>query len=87
MNSKHGTSIKTDLEPETFKPNLREPSDLLEADQIEKVETVVQTCSDGTLHMQPCQITCSGNHVNQTLNDKTGSKKKKKTEPTMNRCS
>lgn len=39
MNSKHGTSIKTDLEPETFKPNLREPSDLLEADQIEKVES------------------------------------------------
>ncbi|XP_008321915.1 oxidation resistance protein 1a isoform X1 [Cynoglossus semilaevis] len=37
VNSKHGTSIKTDLEPETFKPNLREPSDLLEADQIEKL--------------------------------------------------
>uniref|UniRef100_A0A8D3ACN7 Oxidation resistance protein 1 n=1 Tax=Scophthalmus maximus TaxID=52904 RepID=A0A8D3ACN7_SCOMX len=37
VNSKHGTSIKTDLEPETFKPNLREPSDLLEAGQIEKL--------------------------------------------------
>ncbi|XP_047190071.1 oxidation resistance protein 1a isoform X3 [Scophthalmus maximus] len=37
VNSKHGTSIKTDLEPETFKPNLREPSDLLEAAQIEKL--------------------------------------------------
>nr|XP_019946863.1 PREDICTED: oxidation resistance protein 1 isoform X2 [Paralichthys olivaceus] len=37
VNSKHGTSIKTDLEPETFKPNLREPSDLLEANQIEKL--------------------------------------------------
>ncbi|KAM7420224.1 hypothetical protein PAMA_014765 [Pampus argenteus] len=38
VNSKHGTtSIKTELEPETFKPNLREPSDLLEADQIEKL--------------------------------------------------
>ncbi|XP_029359400.1 oxidation resistance protein 1a isoform X1 [Echeneis naucrates] len=37
VNSKHGTSIKTDMEPETFKPNLREPSDLLEADQIEKL--------------------------------------------------
>uniref|UniRef100_A0AAQ6AKR1 Oxidation resistance protein 1 n=1 Tax=Amphiprion ocellaris TaxID=80972 RepID=A0AAQ6AKR1_AMPOC len=37
VNSKHGPSIKTDLEPETFKPNLREPSDLLEADQIEKL--------------------------------------------------
>ncbi|XP_069558219.1 oxidation resistance protein 1a isoform X6 [Brachyistius frenatus] len=37
VNSKHGTAIKTELEPETFKPNLREPSDLLEADQIEKL--------------------------------------------------
>ncbi|XP_038568114.1 oxidation resistance protein 1a isoform X1 [Micropterus salmoides] len=37
VNSKLGTSIKTELEPETFKPNLREPSDLLEADQIEKL--------------------------------------------------
>ncbi|KAM3873673.1 oxidation resistance protein 1a isoform 2-T2 [Diretmus argenteus] len=37
VNSKHGTSIKTELEPETFKPNLSEPSDLLEADQIEKL--------------------------------------------------
>uniref|UniRef100_A0A672HP54 Oxidation resistance protein 1 n=1 Tax=Salarias fasciatus TaxID=181472 RepID=A0A672HP54_SALFA len=37
VNSKHGTSIKAELEPETFKPNLREPSDLLEADQIEKL--------------------------------------------------
>uniref|UniRef100_A0A3P8U0F1 Oxidation resistance protein 1 n=1 Tax=Amphiprion percula TaxID=161767 RepID=A0A3P8U0F1_AMPPE len=37
VNSKHGPSIKTDLEPETFKPNLREPSDLLEANQIEKL--------------------------------------------------
>uniref|UniRef100_A0A8C4Z2X3 Oxidation resistance protein 1 n=1 Tax=Gadus morhua TaxID=8049 RepID=A0A8C4Z2X3_GADMO len=33
----HGTSIKTELEPETFKPNLSEPSDLLEAEQIEKL--------------------------------------------------
>ncbi|XP_028983793.1 oxidation resistance protein 1a isoform X4 [Betta splendens] len=37
VNSKHGMSIKTELEPDTFKPNLREPSDLLEADQIEKL--------------------------------------------------
>ncbi|KAG7470124.1 hypothetical protein MATL_G00135900 [Megalops atlanticus] len=37
VNSKHGTSIKTDLEPETLKPNLSEPSDLLQADQIEKL--------------------------------------------------
>ncbi|XP_034553794.1 oxidation resistance protein 1a isoform X2 [Notolabrus celidotus] len=37
VNSKHGTSVKTELETETFKPNLREPSDLLEADQIEKL--------------------------------------------------
>uniref|UniRef100_A0A8C3ACZ5 Oxidation resistance protein 1 n=1 Tax=Cyclopterus lumpus TaxID=8103 RepID=A0A8C3ACZ5_CYCLU len=37
VNSKQGTSIKTELEPETFKPNLRESSDLLEADQIEKL--------------------------------------------------
>ncbi|XP_078789998.1 oxidation resistance protein 1a isoform X11 [Oryzias latipes] len=37
VNSKHGPSIKAELEPETFKPNLTEPSDLLEADQIEKL--------------------------------------------------
>ncbi|KAM3614703.1 uncharacterized protein V6R79_018176 [Siganus canaliculatus] len=37
VNSKHGASIKAELEPETFKPNLREASDLLEADQIEKL--------------------------------------------------
>ncbi|KAJ3597403.1 hypothetical protein NHX12_000930, partial [Muraenolepis orangiensis] len=36
-NSNHGTSIKTELEPETFKPNLSEPSDLLEAGQLEKL--------------------------------------------------
>uniref|UniRef100_A0AAR2LE41 Oxidation resistance protein 1 n=1 Tax=Pygocentrus nattereri TaxID=42514 RepID=A0AAR2LE41_PYGNA len=37
VNSKHGTSITASLEPETFKPNMTEPSDLLEADQIEKL--------------------------------------------------
>ncbi|XP_049901695.1 oxidation resistance protein 1a isoform X6 [Epinephelus moara] len=37
VNSKHGTSIKTELEPETFKPSLKEASDLLEANQIEKL--------------------------------------------------
>ncbi|RXN20313.1 oxidation resistance 1-like isoform X2 [Labeo rohita] len=37
VNSKHGTSISASLEPETFKPNLNEPSDLLEAEQIEKL--------------------------------------------------
>ncbi|XP_017268684.1 oxidation resistance protein 1a isoform X2 [Kryptolebias marmoratus] len=37
VNSKHGTTIKAELEPETFKPNLREPSELLEAEQIEKL--------------------------------------------------
>lgn len=39
VNSKHATSIKTELEPETFRPNLSEPSELLEAQQIEKVVT------------------------------------------------
>ncbi|XP_059364629.1 oxidation resistance protein 1-like [Carassius carassius] len=37
VNSKHGMSVTTSLEPETFKPNLNEPSDLLEAEQIEKL--------------------------------------------------
>ncbi|XP_058601893.1 oxidation resistance protein 1a isoform X3 [Onychostoma macrolepis] len=37
VNSKHGTSITASLEPEIFKPNLNEPSDLLEAEQIEKL--------------------------------------------------
>ncbi|KAK3515741.1 hypothetical protein QTP70_030185 [Hemibagrus guttatus] len=40
VNSKHGTSITASLEPETFKPNLSEPSDLLEAEQIEKVSHI-----------------------------------------------
>uniref|UniRef100_A0A8C6M7Z8 Uncharacterized protein n=1 Tax=Nothobranchius furzeri TaxID=105023 RepID=A0A8C6M7Z8_NOTFU len=38
VNLKHGTSTKAELEPETFKPNLREPSELLEVNQIEKVQ-------------------------------------------------
>lgn len=54
MNSKHGTSIKSEPEPETFKPNLREPSDLLEMDQIEKVES--QHKFD---LMQPSTLTCT----------------------------
>ncbi|XP_052002795.1 oxidation resistance protein 1a isoform X3 [Xyrauchen texanus] len=37
VNSKHGASITASLEPETFKPSLNEPSDLLEAEQIEKL--------------------------------------------------
>ncbi|XP_039592907.1 oxidation resistance protein 1-like isoform X2 [Polypterus senegalus] len=37
LNSKHGPAIKTDLEPDTLKPNLTEPSDLLLPDQIEKL--------------------------------------------------
>lgn len=72
MNSKHGTSIKTELEPETFKPNLREPSDLLEASQIEKVQTVVPPCSNTTHPNLPHNISFSYVHlnVNQTLKDK-----------------
>lgn len=65
MNSKHGASIKTELEPETFKPNLKEASDLLEADQIEKVQTV-QPCSNPALHMQVYAFL----NVNQTSMDK-----------------
>ncbi|XP_037311010.1 oxidation resistance protein 1a isoform X4 [Pungitius pungitius] len=37
VNSKQGAAIKTEPEPDTFKPNLRESSDLLEADHIEKL--------------------------------------------------
>ncbi|XP_015213405.1 oxidation resistance protein 1a isoform X2 [Lepisosteus oculatus] len=37
VNSTQGTSIKTDLEPDTFRPNLSEPSDLLQPEQIEKL--------------------------------------------------
>ncbi|KAG9338239.1 hypothetical protein JZ751_026043 [Albula glossodonta] len=37
VNSNQGTSIKSDLEPESFRPNLSEPSDLLLTDQIEKL--------------------------------------------------
>ncbi|XP_062426413.1 oxidation resistance protein 1 isoform X3 [Rhea pennata] len=36
-NSKQATSIKTDLEPEAFRPNLSDPSDLLQPEQIEKL--------------------------------------------------
>ena len=53
-NSHHGTSIKTELEPETFKPNLSEPSDLLEAEQIEKVWPLVSTPSHLPLHAAQC---------------------------------
>ncbi|KFZ69524.1 Oxidation resistance protein 1, partial [Podiceps cristatus] len=37
INSKQATNIKTDLEPETFRPNLSDPSELLQPEQIEKV--------------------------------------------------
>ncbi|XP_030301815.1 oxidation resistance protein 1 isoform X6 [Calypte anna] len=36
-NSKQATSIKTDLEPEAFRPNLSDPSELLQPEQIEKL--------------------------------------------------
>ncbi|KAM6142542.1 oxidation resistance protein 1 isoform 2-T2 [Phoenicopterus ruber ruber] len=36
-NSKQATNIKTDLEPETFRPNLSDPSELLQPEQIEKL--------------------------------------------------
>ncbi|CAH2285721.1 oxidation resistance 1 isoform X1 [Pelobates cultripes] len=37
VNPKQATSIRTDLEPETFRPNLSDPSELLQVDQIEKL--------------------------------------------------
>ncbi|XP_069076712.1 oxidation resistance protein 1 isoform X3 [Pleurodeles waltl] len=37
VNSTQTTSFKVNLEPETFKPNLSDPSDLLQPDQIEKL--------------------------------------------------
>ncbi|MGH0158252.1 UNVERIFIED_CONTAM: hypothetical protein FKN15_045214 [Acipenser sinensis] len=37
VNSKQGPAIKTDLEPDTFRPNLSEPSELLQPRQIEKL--------------------------------------------------
>ncbi|NWT34435.1 OXR1 protein, partial [Cardinalis cardinalis] len=36
-NSQQATNIKTDLEPEAFRPNLSDPSELLQPEQIEKV--------------------------------------------------
>ncbi|XP_010212486.1 PREDICTED: LOW QUALITY PROTEIN: oxidation resistance protein 1-like, partial [Tinamus guttatus] len=36
-NSKQTTNIKTDLEPEAFRPNLSDPSELLQPEQIEKL--------------------------------------------------
>uniref|UniRef100_A0A8B9PN12 Oxidation resistance protein 1 n=1 Tax=Apteryx owenii TaxID=8824 RepID=A0A8B9PN12_APTOW len=36
-NSKQATNIKTDLEPEAFRPNLSDPSELLQPEQIEKL--------------------------------------------------
>ncbi|KAM6454086.1 oxidation resistance protein 1 isoform 3-T3 [Liasis olivaceus] len=35
--SKQGTTIKTELEPEAFRPNLSDPSEILQLDQIEKL--------------------------------------------------
>ncbi|NWS94894.1 OXR1 protein, partial [Mionectes macconnelli] len=37
IDSKQVTNIKTDLEPEAFRPNLSDPSELLQPEQIEKV--------------------------------------------------
>ncbi|KAM6282343.1 oxidation resistance protein 1 isoform 3-T3 [Porphyrio hochstetteri] len=37
INSKQATNIKTDLEPEVFRPNLSDPSELLQPEQIEKL--------------------------------------------------
>ncbi|XP_073488245.1 oxidation resistance protein 1 isoform X2 [Aquarana catesbeiana] len=37
VNAKQATSIKSDLEPEAFRPNLSDPSQLLQTDQIEKL--------------------------------------------------
>ncbi|KAM4027991.1 oxidation resistance protein 1 isoform 2-T2 [Anomaloglossus baeobatrachus] len=37
VTSKQTTSIKTDLEPEVFRPNLSDPSQLLQVDEIEKL--------------------------------------------------
>ncbi|MEE6463329.1 hypothetical protein FKM82_005866 [Ascaphus truei] len=37
VNPKQATSIRTDLEPESFRPNLSDPSELLQVDQIEKL--------------------------------------------------
>lgn len=37
VNAKQAASIKSDLEPEAFRPNLSDPSQLLQTDQIEKV--------------------------------------------------
>ncbi|XP_048880112.1 LOW QUALITY PROTEIN: oxidation resistance protein 1a [Brienomyrus brachyistius] len=37
INSKHGANTKSELDPETFRPNLSEPSTLLEPEQIEKL--------------------------------------------------
>uniref|UniRef100_A0A672V0S2 Oxidation resistance protein 1 n=1 Tax=Strigops habroptila TaxID=2489341 RepID=A0A672V0S2_STRHB len=37
INSKQETNIKTDLEPEAFRPNLSDPSELLQPEQIEKL--------------------------------------------------
>ncbi|XP_025907367.1 oxidation resistance protein 1 isoform X2 [Nothoprocta perdicaria] len=36
-NSKQAANIKTDLEPEAFRPNLSDPSELLQPEQIEKL--------------------------------------------------
>ncbi|NXK79359.1 OXR1 protein, partial [Amazona guildingii] len=37
ISSKQETNIKTDLEPEAFRPNLSDPSELLQPEQIEKL--------------------------------------------------
>eukprot|EP00079_Xenopus_tropicalis_P026009 XP_012819677.1 PREDICTED: oxidation resistance protein 1 isoform X2 [Xenopus tropicalis] len=37
VNSKQATNIKNDQEPESFRPNLSDPSSLLQTDQIEKL--------------------------------------------------
>lgn len=53
VNSKHGTSITASLEPESLKPNLSEPSDLLEAEQLEKVSRIDTVFSCFKCKMDP----------------------------------
>lgn len=56
--SKQETTIKTELEPEAFRPNLSDPSELLQSDQIEKVSYRKNTAFLILTQLSHCNKNC-----------------------------
>lgn len=61
INSKQAAPAKADLEPESFRPNLSDPSELLLPDQIEKVcmSAAASVCAEREADASvPLQLSC-----------------------------